>query len=178
MKIDFTTITYLQRGTARQQQIYEMLHTHQLLEKLRDFTPVVVGTFPLDIAIETSDIDIACYCEDMHAFSQIVESCFSEREAFTSSYFELRNEKNYVANFVLEGIPVEIFAQRKPVKEQYGFRHMVIEQAILIEKGPLFKAKIVELKRKGLKTEPAFALLLGLTGDPYEELLTYELAKS
>ncbi len=174
MTVDFNTITYLQTGTAIQQRIYHILHTHRILERLSDFTPVVVGTFPLDIAIETSDIDIACFCEDFNVFNQVVQSCFTEREAFTTTLIELRNQKAYVANFVVDGVPIEIFAQNIPVNEQYGFRHLLIEHAILLEKGSTFKAQIIELKRKGLKTEPAFALLLGLTGDPYEELLSYK----
>ena len=48
---------------------------------------------------------------------------------------------------------------------------MLIEHEILELKGPPFKAVILELKRAGLKTEPAFAKALGLTGNPYEELL-------
>jgi hypothetical protein len=48
---------------------------------------------------------------------------------------------------------------------------MITEYRILLEKGEAFRSQIVELKRQGMKTEPAFALLLGLEGDPYLELL-------
>ncbi|MGL4365226.1 MAG: DUF4269 domain-containing protein [Cetobacterium sp.] len=37
-----------------------------------------------------------------------------------------------------------------------------------------FQDKIVSLKRAGIKTEPAFAKLLELNGNPYEELLNFE----
>ncbi len=52
-----------------------------------------------------------------------------------------------------------------------AYRHMIIEYRILLEKGEAFRQSIVELKRQGMQTEPAFALLLGLKGDPYTELL-------
>ena len=39
--------------------------------------------------------------------------------------------------------------------------------------GPAFKEQIRGLKRNGLKTEPAFAKLLGLNGDPYRAVLDY-----
>ena len=48
---------------------------------------------------------------------------------------------------------------------------MIIENDILKEKGLDFKQKIKQLKSDGLKTEPAFAKLLGLQGNPYIELL-------
>jgi len=49
---------------------------------------------------------------------------------------------------------------------------MIIEYRILLEKGEDFRKQLIELKRQGLKTEPAFALLLGLEGNPYTELLS------
>jgi len=49
---------------------------------------------------------------------------------------------------------------------------MIIEYRILLEKGEDFRKQLIELKRQGLKTEPAFALLLGLESNPYTELLS------
>ncbi len=48
---------------------------------------------------------------------------------------------------------------------------MIIEHKILSSKNDKFRAEIIQLKKEGLKTEPAFARLLGLQGNPYEELL-------
>lgn len=47
---------------------------------------------------------------------------------------------------------------------------MIAEYKILQAKGEEFKQKIIELKKQGIKTEPAFGMLLGLE-NPYEELL-------
>ncbi|MNK30599.1 hypothetical protein D3C87_490190 [compost metagenome] len=53
---------------------------------------------------------------------------------------------------------------------------MLIEHQILQEKGEDFRLKIIALKRNGYKTEPAFAKLLNLQGNPYLDLLKYEVS--
>jgi len=73
---------------------------------------------------------------------------------------------------MLEEFPIEIFAQNKPTIEQNAYRHMIAEYKILQEKGEEFKEKIIDLKKKGIKTEPAFGMLLGLE-NPYEDLLKF-----
>ena len=47
---------------------------------------------------------------------------------------------------------------------------MVIEGRLLDLAGESFRHNVIELEQSGLKTEPAFARLLGLNGDPYEAL--------
>jgi hypothetical protein len=71
---------------------------------------------------------------------------------------------------MLEEFSIEIFGQNKPTIEQNAYRHMIAEYKILQEKGEDFKQKIIELKQKGIKTEPVFGMLLGLN-NPYEDLL-------
>ena len=46
-----------------------------------------------------------------------------------------------------------------------------MEHRVLLAKGEEFRQEVINLKRQGWKTEPAFAKLLGLNGNPYEELL-------
>lgn len=78
-----------------------------------------------------------------------------------------------IANFQIDGFAIEIFGQNLPTRQQVSYRHMLIEYEVLIQKGESFRQKIIDLKKQGLKTEPAFALLLGLKGDPYQSLLNY-----
>ena len=87
----------------------------------------------------------------------------------------ISSQPTVLVRFQLEEFKVEIFGQNIPSKEQYAFRHMLIEHQILLQKGETFRQEIVKLKKKGLKTEPAFANILGLTGDPYKALLNYPL---
>jgi hypothetical protein len=68
----------------------------------------------------------------------------------------------------------EVFGQNIPTENQNAYRHMTIENRILKEKGSKFKQRVKELKSNGMKTEPTFAKLLGLDGNPYVELLKLE----
>lgn len=51
---------------------------------------------------------------------------------------------------------------------------MLIEYNLLKTYGDPFRERIIQLKKQGIKTEPAFAQLLGLKGDPYLALLDLE----
>ncbi|TGK16395.1 DUF4269 domain-containing protein [Leptospira kmetyi] len=56
-----------------------------------------------------------------------------------------------------------------------GFVHLQIEHKILSIAGENFKNRIRFLKNEGWKTEPAFAYLLGIQGDPYHALYDMRL---
>jgi hypothetical protein len=71
-------------------------------------------------------------------------------------------------------LSVEVFGQALPATQQYAFRHLVVEAAILEAGGEPWRTAVRQLKQRGLKTEPAFAQLLYLPGEPYEDLLTLE----
>ncbi|MGC3943422.1 MAG: DUF4269 domain-containing protein [Chryseolinea sp.] len=66
-----------------------------------------------------------------------------------------------------------MFGQSRPSTEQEAYLHMVNEYQVLQSRGSEFRDEIIRLKKSGLKTEPAFAKALGLTGDPYEAMLRF-----
>ncbi|WP_315817765.1 DUF4269 domain-containing protein [Paraflavitalea speifideaquila] len=68
----FDDIAYLQQGTGRQQAAYHTLTTHGVLTALAPYDPILVGTIPINIDIESSDLDIICYCQDKQAFRSAV----------------------------------------------------------------------------------------------------------
>jgi len=169
----FDGYDYLRIGTAVQQEAYAVLYKSQVIEKLSDFGAILVGTIPIDIAVAGSDLDIACQAVDLDSFEVYVESEFCGYSGFKMQRLHLQGQDTVLVNFYVESFEVELFCQPIPVKMQNGYRHMRIEDTILTKKGQSFKAEIIALKTKGIKTEPAFAQLLGIEGDPYVGLLNY-----
>lgn len=172
MNIDFENIEYLKNGTARQKLAYESLTNHKIMIKLNRFDPVLAGTIPINIDIEESDLDIICYFRNRNEFISEIKNNFTNFENF--KIHEPDEETDSVfAVFRIDNFDVEIFGQNIPTKQQNAYRHMLIEHKLLCERNSDFRQKIIDLKRQGYKTEPAFGVLLGLTGDPYVELLKY-----
>jgi hypothetical protein len=167
--IDFLDITYLKFGNQKQQKVYQVLVKNKIMEKLLIYTPILVGTIPLDIDLETSDIDIICYVRDENQFIEALNSYFQNMKGFTITKNTTFN--SIKANFYIEDLEFEIFGQDLESFKQNAYQHMIIEHCILVKRGEQFRQEIIKLKRQGLKTEPAFAKLLGLKGDPYQELL-------
>lgn len=170
----FDDITYLQQGTDRQQAAHRTLTTHGILATLAAFDPILVGTIPLNIDIESSDLDIICYWQQKDVFIHRLEEAFAHYPAFSLREQSSPSGEAVVASFKADHFELEVFGQNRPTKEQYAYRHMLIEQGLLAQYGEPFRQQVIALKEQGLKTEPAFAQLLGLSGDPYEALLAFE----
>ncbi|MDN3694445.1 DUF4269 domain-containing protein [Chryseobacterium tructae] len=171
---DFTRIDYLKNGNERQRRAYEVLTKHRILGKLKDYSPILAGTIPIEIDIEGSDLDLIfevdlAFEEDF--LDDLMFSRFIPHDVEVE-YPIVNGEKCITLNFMLEGFPIEIFGQNKPTTQQNAYLHMIAEHKILQEKGEEFKQKIIELKKQGIKTEPAFGILLGLE-NPYEDLLKF-----
>lgn len=172
--VDFTQIEYLRNGNKRQQAAYALLHNIRIMELLQPYNPLLAGTIPLGIDIPGSDLDILCYCPDMDRFTTELLQHFGHYEAFAFNQVQTLAGLATTVSFQVSGFPIEVFGQAVPTEEQLGYRHMLIEYRLLQERGPEFRQQIIDLKSSGLKTEPAFAQLLGLTGDPYLALLNLE----
>lgn len=173
MAIDFTDISYLKAGTPLQQQAYNVLIQHQIMEKLVAYTPLLCGTIPINIAINGSDLDIICQWQNKETFITDLTTLFAEQDDF--SIWENKAIDAVIASFICNGFPIEVFGQSTPTTEQNAYLHMVIEHKILMQQGEAFRNEIIILKQQGYKTEPAFAKLLGLEGDPYTALLHYKI---
>lgn len=164
---DWLSLDYLKGGNPKQQECFRALTSLNVMDILRDYSPILVGTIPIEIDVEGSDIDIVCGCSSFDAIRSVVQDSFSEYPSFIE---KLLPGKYYVANFKFEGFEIEIYAEFTPSLEQYAYKHMVVESRILELMGDDFRDRAIALKKQGYKTEPAFGLLLGLD-DPYDELL-------
>ena len=173
--MDFENIAYLQHGNARQRQAYSALSNNQVISKIKRFDPILVGTIPINIGTEDSDLDIICYFTDKYLFQQTIEENFGYEKSFTIRELPSLNPLAIVANFFMDGFEIEIFGQNIPTKQQLAYRHLIVEYNLLNGHDEIFRQKIIQLKKQGYKTEPAFALALNLTGDPYTELLKFEV---
>ena len=168
---DFTNIEYLKSGNTKQRAAYKVLTENRILETLQEYDPVLVGTIPININVESSDLDILCYTNDLKVFENFVVKEFGDMDEFIIWERGEGEFKAVVASFKLDGFDIEIFGQNIPTKKQQAYRHMIVEHRLLEEKGEEFRRKVIALKQMGYKTEPAFAKLMGLEGDPYMALL-------
>ncbi len=173
---DWRNLAYLERGTSRQRAAFRTLAHLNLLHILRDYDPVLVGTVPLNIDIPGSDLDIVHYLpqpDAIDSFRQIVEAHVGTERDFRQRQYQLRDVPTYVASFETDAFPVELFAQPLPVASQAAYRHLCVEYRLLhlAEDTDTAREVIRQLKRDGLKTEPAFAQYFGIPDDPYQALL-------
>lgn len=167
----FNTILYLKKGNKKQKRAYNILLRHQIMEQLSAFTPILVGTIPIEIDIDSSDLDIICQYKAQIPFKEFLIETFGHYPEFKVNINEHQTMSSVVASFLCESFIIEVFGQPIPCKEQNAYRHMIIEHRLIQERGETFRQQIVQLKQQGLKTEPAFSKLLGLTGNPYQALL-------
>lgn len=171
----FDTLNYLQNGNTRQQLAYQMLVEHNVFEHLAAYDPILVGTIPINIDIETSDLDIACCWENKTQFMYELGHFFGHNQEFRLIETCINGEETVIAHFKTTHFKIEIFGQNIPTKRQNSYRHMIIEQRILLERSEEFRQQIINLKQQGMKTEPAFGFLLGIKNDPYQALLDFEM---
>ncbi|QOZ36099.1 DUF4269 domain-containing protein [Bradyrhizobium sp. CCBAU 53421] len=141
-----------------------------VIELLKPFDPRIVGTLPLGLAVPGSDIDIVCHAPDPNAFAEIVWDHYRSADDF-ALYRWTSGTRPTIARFVWDGWPFELFGDRSPVDQQQGWIHFEVERRLLaLDDGRLRRA-VGKLRADGLKTEPAFAAVLGIPGDPYRGLL-------
>jgi len=171
---NFRNIEYLKYGNERQKLAFSEIKKHKILEKLEKYNPILTGTIPIEIDIPESDLDIICECQNHSEFRAYLLNQFSDKKDFKVYSIKQNGIESTIAEFKTDKFLFEVFGQNIPTEKQNAYRHMIVENKILKEKGFEFKQCIKKLKSNGIKTEPAFAKLLGLEGNPYTELLKLE----
>lgn len=169
--LKFLNIGYLRIGTYRQQEAYKALISSHIMDILDPYTPILVGTIPLEIDLPHSDLDIACEVHDLHGFRHEMEARLRPFSPLHLAIGVINGQPYITISFTYEGWDIEIFGQPVPTTTQNSFRHMIVEWRLLELIGENGKQDILNMKRAGFKTEPAFAEYLKLAGNPYESLL-------
>ncbi|UYZ59671.1 DUF4269 domain-containing protein [Hymenobacter latericus] len=169
-------LRYLATGNPRQQQAHAVVRQLGLWQLLAAYGPVMAGTVPLGLDTPASDLDIICEVPQpgQPQFVALLQQTYAHHHHYRLKHKLVRGVPSVVCGFWYGGFAVEVFGQGLPVRQQHAYRHLVIEHAVLQAGGPAWHAAVHHLKQQGLKTEPAFAHLLQLPGDPYEALLTLE----
>ncbi|KMK76616.1 DUF4269 domain-containing protein [Alkalihalobacillus pseudalcaliphilus] len=169
----YTTIDYLETGNDRQRAIFDVLNKLGIMKDLAYYNPVLCGTFPIEIDVQGSDLDIIFEVYDVKSFEKRVKLLYGEFSGFQIKHKQIRERAVVKVNFLMGGYEFELFGQAQPVFEQYAYLHMIIESKLL-NKWPHIKEEIIALKRQGIKTEQAFCQVLGIHDvDPYESLIQY-----
>lgn len=167
--------------------IYKRVSDSRILSVLKEFDPLIAGTFPLELNNKDSDVDLILNCNDLKLLSQILNESYGNLEDFKEDNLSVRNIPSYIANFSFESVKFEIFAQDKPSVQQRAYVHFQTQEQLLKLGGQKLKNEVLKLRNDGLKTEEAFCKALNLTGDvfnrisnlsKYKEEDLYSLVKS
>jgi hypothetical protein len=164
-------LEYLLKGTHRQQAAYRALSKLKIDALLADYNPVLAGTIPLQLDLPGSDLDILCEFEDRQGFARCLTLNFGRLPGFSIVERIHQELPTILGRFDYLCFPIEIFGQPLAVQKQRAFRHMFVEARLLQIGGESARQAIVELKKSGMKTEPAFGEFFNLPGDPYQTLL-------
>ena len=151
----------LAQGAQQEQLVHQRLEELRIIEVLKAYKPLVVGTFPIACSTLKSDVDIICYAQDPSQFVKEFQGIIKHHQPFSLleevQYLQPSEERSSsLIRFSYKQLPFEIFCDCIDSKSQNGFRHMLIEK-ILLELFPESREPIVAMKLAGIKTEPAFA---------------------
>jgi Domain of unknown function (DUF4269) len=145
-----------------------------LLARLSEFNPMLIGTPPLGLAVPGSDIDVACSSDSLDAFVSSVEARFGMEQEFQAGMVRWVAPPAALVTFQRSGWTIELFCQTLPTERQVGVRHFLVEQRLL-QMEPSLGQAVRACKRAGHNTEEAFARSLGLSEpDPFKAILDLE----
>ena len=140
-------------------------------DSLARFHPVMAGSIPLGLDTDASDVDVLVEALDLKTFRRVCERTWGSYPDFFVAGRVWQNLPAVICRVRVDSLFCEVFAQAQPVALQRGFRHLIAEWRLLTIGGDALYHAVRAARRRGLKTEPAFAEVLRLEGDPYVALL-------
>jgi PAS domain-containing protein len=165
-RIDWQNVSTFPEKTSAQAQLKRILSDQQIFEKLQPYSVACVSSILVEFDLPGSDVDIICQFQDRDEYVEDLRCSFSHYASFS-----IRCENQIViCTFEVESRTIEIYASQEEVSDQHGMKHIRVHERLAQLGGDRFCQKIRELKELGLKTEPAVARLLNLSGDPYKQV--------
>jgi hypothetical protein len=159
-------LEHLRRGDAVQRAAARSIARTGVLKLLKPYAPLIVGTLPLDVHLPESDVDVICHVRAPKTFMSLLVQRFGDLPQFTLGRTTLQRKPAVVCGFRHRHTQFEIVGMPVPTHTQRAYVHLMAEADLLGASGA--HAAIRRLKRRGLKTEPAFARHFRLGGDPYQ----------
>ena len=80
--MNFLTLDYLKDGSEIQNKIHFVLEKHQIFDKLKEYNPILTGTFPININIKNSDLDIILETDDLMRAKDFIINEFQNQKEF------------------------------------------------------------------------------------------------
>jgi uncharacterized protein len=165
--ISLASVIRLERNAL----VFQALKESRALEVLSQFNPLVAGTFPLGLDVDGSDLDILLESKNLDMVDKTISEAFGQQISFKTSRVTVEGVQTLIASFEFANVSFELFAQPIPTQKQTAYRHFQIEERILDLGSDRLTHTITALRTQGLKTEPAIAKALRLSGDPFGALL-------
>ena len=107
--MDFLNLEYLRLGSDKQKQATMVIDELRLWDHLKPYNPILVGTIPIGIDIESSDLDIICHVTDFACFERELKTRYIEDVTnFTCSSRTVNNVDRSVARFRYKGWEFEV----------------------------------------------------------------------
>jgi hypothetical protein len=150
---------------------YPRLQASGLLDTLAPYAPVLVGSYPLGIAPPGARIEIVCRAVDLGAFARVLERAYGERDGLALHPGSLDAEEAVFAEFELDGLPLEVSAQREHVHRRLGAATLGIARVIDLE-GPVSRDRLAARVAHGEDWLDAAMAQTGLSRSALEALAT------
>jgi uncharacterized protein DUF4269 len=139
----------------------------KLGERLASYDPVAVSSMLTGLNVGVSDLDVVCDLRQA-GFLEVVRARFAERPSFET----WRAGSRTVVSFEGTRLRIELVGEERAVEEQPAYLHAVAHRRLVDLGGERFARSVRRARReRGCKTELAIALVLGLHGDPYVEVM-------
>ena len=164
--LSLESVIHLEENT----KVFHALKSSEVLNILSPYSPQIVGTFPLALHQANSDLDILLYSDNLTELAVVLKKAFSSMNGFKIYTHKVDGIDSLIANFTFDKVPFELFVQNVPTHEQVAFRHFQTEEKLLKLGGENFFHSVCRFRQVGLKTEPAFASALKLSGNSYQAI--------